>query len=682
VLTSHRLLPAPRICTRCGACAAYCPTGAIYDAERYTAEQAPRLGRQCPADVAEETAEQTKAQEAGSGKLPGGYAGKILRVDVGRKTHRVTPLPPSWVEDYIGGRGFVARILYDEVRPGADPLGPENRVIIAAGPLTGVLLPGCGKTHLGAKSPATGGYGDSNMGGHFGPELKYAGYDVLVLEGASPEPVIVVIDDDRVEIRSAGRYWGRGCFEAESRLKEDLGEGFQIALIGPAGENLVKFACVAHDFGRQAGRTGIGAVLGSKKVKAIAVRGSGSIPLADPEAVYAVAREMYRDCFAKPGFREWTPYGTAGVTDWVNEVGAFPTRNFQTSYFPLHKRINGERLRDEIRVTDKGCMGCPIPCGKYSHVKLGDEEVWVEGPEYETIGLIGGNCCLDDIRAVAYANYVCDDLGLDTISGGNVAAFAIECFEKGILTEKEVGRKLAFGDLGDVVFLLKAMAARQGVGDLLAEGVRAASRKLGRGSERFAIHVKGLEWSGYESRYAPAMMLSYATADIGAHHNRSWAITFDVARGRDTLEGKPERVVELQHIRPLFDTLGVCRLQWVEIGFDLEWYEKIFPAITGRRVPWSELLRASERIWNLTRAFSLRHVPGWGRAFDQVPRRFTEEPVPDGPAKGKLITQENLDRMLDRYYELRGWTKDGRPRREKLVELGLADVARDLWGAE
>jgi len=613
-------------------------------------------------------------------KAKGGYCGRILRVDLGAGEHRVDPLPEEWPGKYIGGRGFVSRILYEEVPPGTDPLGPDNKLVMAAGPLTGVFLPGCGKTHFGAKSPATGGYGDSNIGGHLSPELKQAGYDVLILEGQSADPVVVVIDDDKVRLEPAGDLWGLGCIETEKRLKERLGEEFQIAVIGPAGENMVKFACIGHDFGRQAGRTGVGAVMGSKRVKALAIHGTGSMPVADPQGLLEMGKRMYQACFDKPAFSEWTPYGTAGVTDWVNEVGAFPTRNFQTSYFPEHKQINGQRLREDIHITDKGCMGCPIPCGKYSRAKVSLGECLVEGPEYETIALLGGNCCLSDIKEVAYANYICDDLGLDSISGGNVAAFAIECLEKGVITPEQAGMEWKFGDLESIVHLLQLIAHREGIGDVLADGVKMAAERLGKGSDHYAIHVKGLEWTGYESRFAPAMMLSYITADIGAHHNRSWAITFDVARGREKMDGKAERVVELQHIRPLFDCLGICRLQWVEIGFDLEWYEKVFPVVTGINYTWDDLLHVSERVWNQNRVYSARHVPGFGRALDQPPARFVEEPVPDGPAKGKMITQAQIESLLDDYYKLRGWTPDGLPTKEKLVELKLEDAARDLWG--
>jgi len=608
----------------------------------------------------------------------GGYMGRILEVDLSGRTSKTIPTGRELIRDYLGGRGFVARLLWDLVPKGAEPFSEENVVIIAPGPLSGIFLPGSGKVHMGTKSPATGGYGDSNMGGHFAPEIKYAGYDAIIIRGKAGEPQVLLIDDDKVSFQDAGDLWGKGAITTEKVLKERLGEDFQVATIGPAGENLVKFACVSHDFGRQAGRTGVGAVLGWKNLKAIAVRGTHTIPLAHPKEAFEKGKEMYKTCFHKPGFKTWTPYGTAEVVDWVNKVGAFPTRNFSTTYFEGHTGINGPALKERILVTDKGCFGCPTPCGKYSKASTRLGQVLVEGPEYETIALLGGNVALSQIEEVAYANHVADELGLDTISAGNVAAFAIECFEKGLLTEAEVGRKLSWGELESVVFLLEKMAKREGVGGILAEGVKSASQKIGGGSEKFAIHVKGLEWSGYEARWAPAMMISYMTCDVGAHHNRSWAITYDVAKGRDNLEEKADKAIELQHVRPLFDVLGLCRLQWVEIGFELENYAQIFPLVTGISYTWEDLLKVSERVWNLTRAFSAREIQGFGRSWDYPPARFMEEPIPDGPAKGKVLPRESIDWLLDDYYAKRGWTRDGIPGRAKLRELGLDDVAREL----
>ncbi len=609
-----------------------------------------------------------------------GCTGKILRVNLTDKAHRTETLCDDFYRTWLGGRGLIAKILYDELDPSVDPLGPDNKLIMASGPLTGVYLPASGKLEFGAKSPATGGYGDSNMGGHMAPELKYAGYDAVIFEGASDQPCYVVIDDDRVEIRPATSLWGQGTFATEKALKDELGEEFQICVIGPAGENLIKFACIQHDFGRQAGRTGIGAVMGSKKIKAVAVRGSKTIPVADASAVLAKGQQMYKGCFEKPGFEEWTPMGTAGVTNWVNEVGAFPTHNFKTSYFEGHQGINGEALKERILKTDKGCFGCPTPCGKYSRtkVKIKDKkfEVHVEGPEYETIALIGGNCELATIEETAYANYVMDDLGLDTISGGNVAAFAMECFERGVITADQFdGRELRFGDLESVVYLSEIIARRQGLGDILAEGVKVAAERFGKDSQRYAIHIKGLEQSGYEARWAPAMMLAYMTADVGAHHNRAWAITHDVAVGRDQIEGKAAKVVELQHIRPLFDALGICRLQWVELGFELYHYGEMFKAVTGVDYSWDDLLKVSERIFNLTRMFWVKHMPGFGRSWDYPPARMIEEETPTGPSKGKRIPLEDLDRLLDDYYTQRGWSLDGIPTKETLEALGLGELA-------
>lgn len=607
-----------------------------------------------------------------------GYAGRILRVDLSSGQAKTEPLPEDMARDYLGGRGFAARVLYREVPRGTPPFSGANKVVVAAGPLSGMFLPGSGKITFATKSPANGGYGDSNMGGHLASELKYAGYDMIIIEGAAQGPVYLYIDDDRVEIRDASKYWGQGALQCERMIMDDLGEDFRVATIGPAGENLVNFACVSHDFGRQAGRTGVAAVLGFKKVKAIAIRGSRSIPVPDAAKLFDVGGRMYEHCFAKPGFKEWTPDGTAGVTDWVNQIGAFPTRNFSTGYFEKHSEINGQSLSKRIKVLDKGCFGCPIPCGKYSKVTIKDHTVNVEGPEYETIALLGGNLALDSIEKVAYANYICDELGLDTISGGGVVGFAMECFEKGILTREQVGHDLKWGDIDDVVWLLNATARREGIGSVLAEGVRHASRQFGAGSEKFAIQVKGLEWSGYEARYAPSMMLAYITCDLGAHHNRAWAITHDVATGRDSLNGKADKVIELQHVRPLFDCLGVCRLQWVEIGFELEHYVELFETVTGVHYSWDELLAVAERVWNLTRAFSTREVEGFGRQSDYPPARFMEEPIPTGPAKGKYLTRQQIDLLLDEYYDKRGWTRQGVPTRDKLVSMKLGDVADEL----
>jgi len=585
-------------------------------------------------------------------------------------------LDPELARTYLGGRGFGARILFAEVPHGADPLGPDNRLILSSGPLSGLLVPGAGKMDVTAKSPATGGYASASVGGLLNAELRYAGYDTLVLEGASERPVYLLINDDQVELRDASPYWGRGAITVEKALKQELGEDFQVAVIGPAGENLVRFACINHDFGRQAGRGGVGTVMGAKRLKAIAVHGSRSIPLADVDGFRRLAREMYAACMASEGLKAWQRYGTGGVTEWANQVGAFPTRNFQAGALEDYADLDGETMRRRLVVADKACFACPSPCGKYSHSRK--RGFYVEGPEYETTALFGGNCALKYIEDVAYANYLCDEYGLDTISAGNVIGFAIECFERGIIGPADTeGLELRFGEPAGVFELIRKIALREGIGDLLAHGVKPAAEAFGQGSADFAIQVKGLEMSGYESRNAPAMLLSYMTCDVGAHHNRSWAITYDIQVGRDRVTAdKVARVIELQHIRPLFDCLGACRLQWVELGLDLDFYPRILRAVTGLDRTWSDLLTISERIWNLTRMFWVREVEGFGRSWDYPPPRTWKEPVAAGPTQGKRMTRQEVDRLLDMYYEQRGWTSDGIPTPAKLEELGLADLVQ------
>lgn len=625
-----------------------------------------------------------------------GYAGKILRIDLSTKKILKELLSEKMCDEFIGGRGFVAKTLYEELPPDTDPFGENNLFIIATGVLSGHFLPASGKTHFGSKSPATGGYADSNMGGHFGPALKYAGYDMAVIIGKAITPSYIFIEDDTIEIRPAKAYWGQGSLSCEEMMKKDLGEDFQILTIGPAGEKLVKFACISHDFGRQAGRTGIGAVLGSKNIKAIAVKGTGSIPVFDVEKAYAKGKEAFKKVSQKPGFKEWTSEGTAGITDWVNEVGAFPAKNFQTSHIDHSHLINGKKVLERLKITDKGCYCCPTPCGKYGHTKTDLGSAYMEGPEYETIALFGGSCMLKTVEEVAYANYLCDELGIDTISGASVAAFAIECFEKGLISADEIGKKvIEFGDLDSIVYLLNLMSLRQNpLGDLLAQGVKTASEKIGKGSEKFAIHVKGLEWTGYECRNAPSMMLAYMTADIGAHHNRAWVLGHDVVGAATNVhdlisagaggDKRPKAVVsgvdsakvviDSQHTRPAFDLLGCCRLQMMELGFEVENYAELYSIITGKKITWDDVLKVSEKVWNLTRMISAREIKYFGRKSDYPPARFYEEPTPSGPNKGYCISLEELDELLDAYYSARGWDKNGIPTQKTLDRVGLSHM--------
>ncbi len=612
-----------------------------------------------------------------------GYAGTILRVDLGTGRIRKEPLDEAFAREWIGGRGFVAKVLYDEVPRDADPFGPENKLVVAPGVFTGHMVPAGSKVEFGAISPATNAVGDSNMGGHFGPELKYAGYDMIVFEGISDEPVYLFIDDDQVELRSAKHLWGMGALTGEKALHDELGEDFKVAIIGPAGENGVAYACISHFYGRQAGRTGLGAVMGSKRLKAIAVRGRKGVPVKDPKALVEQTMAVVKRTLKHPLLEPWAKYGTAMFVGWSNKQGTFPTRNFQSSYFEGWEAIDGEPFREKLVIADRACNGCWMRCGKAAKVKLpGKALVKLEGPEYETSALMGGNLGLGKIEEIAYANYLADELGVDTISAGSTVAFTLECVQRGILSPEQLGaERLTWGDIDAVEHLLNLIVKREGLGDLLAKGTRAAAKELGPEAQRITMEAKGLEFSGYETRWAPSQLLSYCTSDIGAHHNRSWAITVDIAKGRETYEGKAETVIYLQHLRPLFDTLCVCRLQWGEIDVMPEEYAESFGYVTGQEATIDDLLLVSEKIWNLNRVHFLLRNGGPGRDHDQAPLRAITDPIPDGPAKGKFIAPEGFQLMLDEYYDNRGWDRNGNPTRELLELLGLGREADELEAA-
>ena len=612
--------------------------------------------------------------------LKGGYVGKIAWVDLSKGEVKVKDVEPEWALKYLGGRGWGARIVWDLVPPDADPLGPHNVLVVVSGPLTGLLVPGAGKVSFSAISPETGYYGDSNSGGFFGPELKHAGFDAIVVSGASEKPVYLWVEDGQVEIRDAEPYWGMGGLEVQEALRRDLGDStIKVASIGPAGENKVPIACVNCDW-RNAGRTGMGAVMGSKRLKAIAVRGSLDIPVADPEVIYEEAKGAFKHVAEHDFARVLRKYGLAWYIDWSNDQGCLPVKNFRFTTYERKDQLNAEAMLARVMTTSTACPRCPMCCGKFSYLRSGPHAgVAIDGPEYETIAMIGTNCCLPSIEDVVYANWLCDNYGMDTISAGNIIAFAIECYERGIIGPEDTGGlELRYGDPECVFKLLELMAKREGIGDVLARGVRYAAQKFGKGAEKFAMEVKGLEQSAYDVRAAPAMGLAYATADIGAHHNRAWAITYDIEVGRDKYtRDKAERVIYLQHVRPLFDCLGCCRLQWVETGLSLEYYAKVFEAATGVKMSIEELLKGSERIFNLTRAINARR--GLTGREDRLPDRAFEEPVPNGVVKGFKLDKEKFNELLKAYYELRGWDPEtGLPTRAKLEELGLKDVADAL----
>ena len=608
--------------------------------------------------------------------VKGGYLGKLVRIDLASRKVRVQELSEDFMVKYVGGRGWAARLLWDEARGVASAFDPGNKLLVFTGPLTGVPIPGACKVTVASISPATNIYGDSNVGGMFGVELKQAGLDGVVLEGVSKRPVYLWIDDRGVEVRDADHLWGLGSLEAERRLKEELGSDVSTLTIGPAGENLVRYACITCDYGNQAGRTGLGAVMGFKKVKALAAKGSKTIPLASPVEAEELYREMVDYMTSREQIKTWWDQGLMQVVEWAQQASCLPTFNFKSAVFEHADKIGGAAIARAKR-RDLSCYLCPMSCKKLMEAR----GKLVVGPEYETAVFLGSNVGVASLEDVAYANWLCDELGLDTISAGAAVAFVMECFEKGLIKEEHAeGLDLSFGNSEAVFKLLEMIAYRRGLGDVLAEGVERAAARLGGEAWRAAVHVKGLEVSGYDVRAAPAMALAYATADIGAHHNRAWAITYDIKAGRTSYgEDKVKWVIYLQHVRPLFDCLGVCRLPWVELGLDLELYAKAYRAATGLGLSLDDLLKASERVYNLTRAIAASR--GLTKEKDSLPDRFFEDPVPEGPLKGAKLDRGEFQRMLAKYYELRGWDPTtGWPRAEKLRELGLDDVAEALHG--
>ncbi len=609
-----------------------------------------------------------------------GYS-KTARIDLSTKEVLIEDVEGDFAYEYVGGRGWAAAIIFNEVPRGVRPLDPENKLIVATGPLTATGFPGAAKTTFAAISPQTNLYGDSNVGGYLGCRLRFAGLDALVVEGASPTPVYIVIDDGEVEVSDARGLWGRNAFAVWDSLISKHGKNASIATIGVAGESLVSYASINVERSRQAGRTGMGAVMGSKRLKAFVVKGDGNVLVAQPKRFKEVREKALKHILGHPLLDLWRRQGTMSIVAWCQENEALPVRNFQQTRSEHAEELGGDYMEERTRVKNTGCAQCMVLCeqvNRIRHPKFGTVEVG--GPEYETTALLGSNLDLNRLEEVVYANYLCDDLGIDTISAGNVIGFVLECFEKGLISKSEVDFEPRFGDARSVYRLLDMIAYRKGMGDLMARGVKSLSEAIGKGSEKIAMQVKGLEISGYDHRAAPAMALSYATSDIGAHHNRSWAITYDLRVGRYMYgEDKVDRVIYLQHLRPLFDMLGVCRFHWVELNLDPEFYAQAYSAITGREHKLSDLLWKAEKVWNLTRTIGILRE-NISSKDDMLPERVFSDGVPKGKTKGAKLDRTRFKEMLQIYYRKRGWDSDGRPKREKLFELGLEEAARSLYG--
>ncbi len=596
------------------------------------------------------------------------YAGKVLRVDLTRQSIREEPLNPELARAFIGGRGLATKTFRDEVDPQTDPLAPENKLIVATGPLTGTAATCGGRFMVITKGALTGAIACSNAGGSFGPELKYAGYDMIVLEGAAAEPVILVVDDDAVELRSAGHLWGKNVHQTEDALHEELGRDFKCLSIGPAGERQVRFAAIMTDKHRAAGRSGVGAVMGSKNLKAVAVRGTGGVTVADPQGFRTACLDALEKLKAGEITGTGLPQlGTAILVNIINENGIFPVRNFQRAQFEPAQQISGETLAEQILVRARACVGCPIACGRVTAVENGPFRGRGEGPEYETIWAFGADVGVSDLGAVTKANYICNELGMDTISAGATIACAMELFETGALPEKEVGRQLRFGDAEVLVDMVTKMGHREGFGNVLAEGAARVAEKYGRPD--LFMGAKKQEFPAYDPRGVFGMGLQYATSNRGGCHVRGYLIAPEILGVPEkadphTLEGKAALDIAFQDLTAALDSSGVCLFITLEIGAP-ELLAMLKPA-TGFDYDMDEMMQAGERIWNLEKLFNLR--AGFSKKDDTLPPRLLRDPMPAGPAKGKTVP---LDEMLSEYYRLRGWDDEGRPGKKKLAALGL-----------
>ena len=598
-------------------------------------------------------------------KVKGGYFSKGLRVDLTEGRVERWDIPEAFLEKYVGGRGFGAKLVWDNLREHGfkvDPLGAETLLVVAPGPLTGAYLPSSGKSSFIAISPATGLYGDSSIGGRFGVELRQTGNDVLSIRGRAAELSFLFIDNGETTIVPMPELRGKTCLETEGMIKERLGtHAVHIASIGVGGENMVRFACVNTDWGRNAGRTGIGAIMGSKNLKAIVARGDRDIPVYD---MAGLVEENDKACSYMQGhkyFKMWQQEGLMNVIEYANEKGILPTCNFKDSVFARHEHINGATMLAGYKIGDSACFSCPMCCGNVCLVKSGRYTgTVIEGPEYESCAMLGSNLGIDNFAAVLYANRLCDEFGIDTISTGNIVGAVIEGYEKGILSLSDLdGSEITWGDEEAILELMRKIAHREGIGDILADGARRIIREWPE-MGKVIIQVKGLEQSAYDSRPSISMALAYATSDIGAHHARAWTIAKEMEQGQDwSDEERVDLVIYHQKVRPLFDMLGVCRLPWIELGLSERHYENFYRYVTGREVSLEELLELSNDIYDLTRLINIRL--GASRKDDSLPHKVLANPPLTGPNAGKVIAQEAFDRLLSMYYRRRGWDEDGVP---------------------
>ncbi|HHV53313.1 MAG TPA: aldehyde ferredoxin oxidoreductase family protein [Synergistaceae bacterium] len=594
-----------------------------------------------------------------------GWTGKLLRVNLTEGTITTEALRKPWAEEYIGARGLGSKYLYEEVDPAVDPLSPENKIIFATGPLTGTLATSGGRYNVVTKGPLTGTIAASNSGGYWGPELKYAGYDMIIIEGKAAEPAYLWIFNDRVELRCAAKLWGKSTHEATDIIVSETDPEAKVACIGPAGEKLVKFACVINDKHRAAGRTGVGAVMGSKNLKAIAVRGTKGIRVADPKRFMEAVIDARKKLEASPVNSQGLPaYGTNVLVNIINATGGFPTRNFQESVFEGAEKISGETFAATYLLRPKACASCTSRCGRVSAVG----EVTGEGPEYEAVWAYGAQCGIDDLASITKANFLCNELGIDPITMGSTIGCAMELYERGILKKERVGMDLYFGNAEAILELTRKTALREGFGDELAEGSYRLASKYGH--PELSMTAKKQEMPAYDPRALQGMGLEYATSNRGGCHVRGYLTSPEVLGIPEKLdpasvEDKPQWTKTFQDLTAAIDSSGLCL--FITFGLGAPEVASQLSAATGIDYTTEKIMECGERVWNLERLFNLK--AGLSAEDDTLPPRLLHEPIPAGPMKGSVC---RLGEMLPKYYELRGWDKNGVPKEEKLEELKLA----------
>jgi len=594
--------------------------------------------------------------------------GKILRIELSRKKTSSQPLTKEQTELFLGGRGLGVDILFRELPRGTNPLSPENKMVFATGPLTGTGAPTSGRYSVITRSPLTGTIFDSNSGGHFGVQLKRSGWDAVVVEGKAEKPSYLWIRDESIEIRNADHIWGSNTHTTEDTVKSETDKEAKVACIGPAGERQVLISAIINDKHRAAGRGGVGAVMGSKNLKAIAVLGTHETPIANREEFTATARVGLEAISKNPVTKDSLPnYGTAVLVNVINEIGALPTMNFRRGYFEDADAISGEAIRERIFEKRVACDACTIACGR--ETKIPGRDRHGEGPEYETIGAFGAACGVRDLEAITEANYLCNEYGLDTISTGSTIACAMELSDTGHLTSGP-----RFGDSEAMVNLVKMIGERTGIGNELAEGsFRFAERH---GHPEFSMSVKALEIPAYDPRGIQGMGVAYATSNRGACHLRAYMTSPEVLGNpalidRFKIDGKASLTMLLQNISAATDSMVLCRFS--QFAMNPEHYARLLRAVTD--IPFSarDLMDIGERIFNLERVFNVRE--GFGRGADSLPKRVLETPLPEGHSKNVTVA---LDPMLDEYYRLRGWTSNGIPTINTLSELKLHDASRQV----